>query len=519
MSKKKLGQLAGFEQDPFIDLPLPHEFEGQFKRPSKVLADIPPDFKFNMFWMGKLCGRLAFDAKEGFWQFKSPNAMDKAMKDAFSPEARKQIDEKEKIAEDYILSRLTVCENGLEGTRVPYFVESLMPESWISNSIKNTLHPSESFDPECADRYLSNIVIRPHTRRTPIRVDTREGSLKDSGMIDHRHVFQGRFDDIFIPGEDEKANFRLNTYNQFQNYAALHSSVDAPRMSGVQDKLPAFLSKHGVLKDASTNSFTHILKFPVSQNNIKRGLCSVEWFSTLLAKRCGLETEDFAIAEIPGFGPVFIAERFDIRESETDTRAILAEDFCSVLGMRRYSKDEADMVPVIYNVFDHSTEPHEDVRRLIQMAMYAWLIENDDLHLKNMMLVKTYDESMSKTISVRLAPVYDMVCTSVYNNMNVTRPTLWIMDTHEYSVDLFRNLGRKVGITAEEINSMARDLIEGIIEHSQDILQDLPDFILNHSHSLADIEHMLNRVMDKSGRLSRTMNEVGRKRPRPIGPS
>lgn len=518
MGEKKLGRFKDFEQDEFFDIQLPHEATPQCKRPSKVKADIPPDFKFNMFWMGKLCGRLAFDEKEGFWQFQGPNALDEKHKNTLPTEIREQIEAQEKVEQDEILARLTKNDSGLEGTRVPYFVESLMPESWISNSISNPLSQEEIFDPECADRYLSNIVIRPATRRTPIRIDVREGSLGDPGMIDHRHVFQGYLDDIFIPSEDEKVSFRLNKYYQFQNYAALHSSVDVPRMSGVQDKLPAFLSRHGQIQDASTNSFTHILKFPVSRNNIRRGLCSLEWFSTLLAKRCGLETENFAVTEVPGFGPVFIAERFDIRIGSDDNRAVLAEDFCSILGERRYSKDKADLVAVLFNVLDHSTAPEEDVRRLLKMAIFSWLIHNDDLHLKNMMLVKTYDEDMKETISVRLAPVYDMVCTSVYMGAK-SKPTLSIMDTHDYSVQLFRDLGQCANIGPEEINEMTRELVDGIIEHSQAIIQDLPDFILNHPHSLSDIDDMINCVLAPDGRLARTVNEIGKKRPRPVGPS
>lgn len=506
-----LGRLKDFDQDDFFDLMLPHEAEVSRtqRRESKVRADIPPDFKFNMYWMGKLCGRLAFDDSKGFWEFQGPSALDEAQKRLFSDEMLAAHRKLEKEEEDHILKRLTECKAGLEGTRVPYFVESLMPESWISNS-----GPDEVFDVECADRYLSNIVIRPNTRKTPIRVDVRAGSLSDPGMIDESHVFQGRFDDIFIPSEDEKSNLRLNKFYEFKNYAALHASVDAPRMSGVQDKLPAYLSREGVLGDATDNSFTHILKFPVSKNNIKRGLCSVEWFSTLLARRCGLETENFAVSEIPGFGPVFIAERFDIRENSEDRRAILAEDFCSILGVRRIGKDQGDLYAILYAIELHSTSPQEDMRLLMKTAMFAWLIENDDMHMKNMMLVKTYDENMQNKLSVRLSPVYDMLCTSIYTL--TTEPALSAMDSREYSLDLFRNIAEEFDIKGEEINAMAHDLIEGILEQSRAMMNDLPNFILNHTPSLSDIEDMLNRITGDESRLTKTIQALQTaRRPRP----
>jgi len=515
---QKLARFKDFDQDDFVDLLLPHEVDPSrvVRKSSKVLADIPPDFKFNMYWMGNLCGRLAFDSAEGFWKFQSPNALDEAQKRLLSKEDLALYLVREKGEEDYILSRLTECEGGLEGTRVPYFVESLMPESWISNTVRDVTKPAEVFDVECADRYLSNIVIRPNTRKTPIRVDVRAGSFSQPGMIDENHVYQGRFDDIFIPSEEEKISLRLNKYYEFQNYAALHAGVDAPRMSGVQDKLPAYLSESGVLGDASSNSFTHILKFPVSKNNIKRGLCAVEWFSTLLARKCGLETENFAVSEIQGFGPVFIAERFDIRDHPQDGRAILAEDFCSILGVRRFAKDEGDVAAVMLNIRDHSTAPEEDLRALMRMTMFAWLIENDDLHLKNMMLVKTYDEHMKNRISVRLAPVYDMLCTSIYTMS--TLPSLNIMDTREYSLGLFRELGALFDISNDEVNDMARELVDGILTHAQEMIQNLPAFIMRHAHSLSDIESMLSRITGPESRLTEAIKDLAGRRPRVGGP-
>ena len=59
----------------------------------------------------------------------------------------------------------------------------------------------------------------------------------------------------------------------------------------------------------------------------------------------------------------------------------------------------------------HSTNPIEDVLKLWKRAVFNCLIGNTDNHIKNSSLIYSKDLS-----SIRLAPLYDVICTKVYEN-------------------------------------------------------------------------------------------------------
>ena len=57
-----------------------------------------------------------------------------------------------------------------------------------------------------------------------------------------------------------------------------------------------------------------------------------------------------------------------------------------------------------------SSNPIEDTRELWRRIVFNYLIGNTDSHIKNYSLV--YDSNLNR---IRLAPAYDIVCTTAYN--------------------------------------------------------------------------------------------------------
>lgn len=442
----------------------------------KLQVNIPEDFTFDMYWMGRRIGGLVFH--DNFWTFESARGLSVSISEG---------------------------QHGLEDSNVPYFVESLMPEAWTSFSAQPSV--DDVFDPNCGDRYLSNIVIRPSRRKNPIVIDTLDSRL--AGHIDARHMFLGKMGACFIPNEDEKRRSSLVAFGRHSAYASMINDVNAPKMSGVQDKLPAYLSADGELLDVPGRSFTHILKFPQSFKGASSTMGSTEWFSLMAAKHAGLPVEAFAIAAIDGFGPVLVVERFDVKTPIRD-EAILAEDMCSVLSLRRSDKANADMEDVMRAVLRVSTCPEEDVRCLLRQVIFSWMIGNDDLHLKNISILKVCDPNMQAVKSVRLSPIYDIMTTRAYVSNDV--PALPIGGRYDYDLDLFYRLGELGGIDPHEVSEMSRDLADSLFESIPKIMDDLPDIIQTHPESMRHLIETCDWIARPNSRARSLLESIAEKR-------
>lgn len=436
----------------------------------RVKADIPEDFCFSMFWMGKLIGNLVF--KHGFWDF--------------TPEAILQVPLSEGV-------------QGIEDSNVPFFVDSLMPEAWISNSGSDM----DIFDPNCGDRYLSNIVIRPSHRDTPIVCDLLTSSINQHR--DEQHIFTGRVDDCFIPSQEEIRRSYLNPFRRYEQYAAMVNDMNTPKMSGAQNKLPAFLAPDGCLTEARGNAFTHILKFPRAAVGKDSTMGSIEWMSLMLARGAGLPIEDFALLSIDGFGPVLAVERFDVVEPGNDS-AVIAEDMCSVLSLRRYDKAGADMIEVMRAVRRTSTNADEDARILLAQAIFSFYIGNDDLHLKNISLIKVCNQEMTEVRSVRLSPVYDVMTIWPYNGFSDS--ALPIGGEYAYSLQSFLQLGQAGGISDDETIMMCLDIQRSIMRTLPEILQSLPAIVVAHEDSTRQICDVVDWITGPDSRMNAISEEA-----------
>jgi len=112
--------------------------------------------------------------------------------------------------------------------------------------------------------------------------------------------------------------------------------------------------------------------------------------------------------------PALLVERFDIRKSKDDARFLALEDMCSVLDLPTSAKYDATMERVARAVRPLSTTPEEDLVLIVKRAVFAWLIADGDMHLKNMALLKIAEPGDRQFRTVRLAPLYDAVTTRVF---------------------------------------------------------------------------------------------------------
>src|SRR5262249_18021398 len=169
--------------------------------------------------------------------------------------------------------------------------------------------------------------------------------------------------------------------------AQIYESADTPRLSGIQIKAPMYLGADGSLTASTGRPFTHILK-PAGTSGYD-ALPLIEWTAMALGRAVGLSAPETALIAMPDdMPPALIVERFDIRQSPDDRRMLAMEDMGSVLDLPKEAKYDSTMERVARAIRPLSTAPEEDLLILIKRALFAWLIADGDMHLKNMALLK-----------------------------------------------------------------------------------------------------------------------------------
>ncbi|MGO1074988.1 HipA domain-containing protein [Inquilinus sp. CA228] len=71
-----------------------------------------------------------------------------------------------------------------------------------------------------------------------------------------------------------------------------------------------------------------------------------------------------------------------------------------------------------------STAPLADLEILFRRALFAWLIADGDMHLKNLALLKIAEPGSRRFSSVRFAPLYDAVTTRLFPGLAGDRMAL-----------------------------------------------------------------------------------------------
>jgi len=362
--------------------------------------------------------------------------------------------------------------------KLPPFVVSLLPEGWLEKVLKDK---DERTRLRSGKRYMSNITIveRPSELAAlppDILLTRLEKYTKDS-------VFVGRY----------AGPRRSDIEESFErNLARIYERADTPRLSGVQIKAPMYLDADGILSPSTGKPFTHILK-PAGTSGYE-ALPMIEWLAMALGRAAGFAAPAMALVGMPdGMPPALIVERFDIRESLKDTRMLALEDLCSVLDLPTEAKYDGTMERVARAVRPLSTAPEEDLLIILTRALFAWLIADGDMHLKNMALLKIAEPGDQQFRSVRMAPLYDAVTTRVFPRLKRDRLALKVngKDDRLRRAD-FRAFAATAGLKAADADAAIDEMLGRLTEAAGQIT--LPKGL----EYGADGEKMAKEVLDIS---------------------
>jgi serine/threonine-protein kinase HipA len=346
--------------------------------------------------------------------------------------------------------------------KLPPFIASLLPEGWLEAVLKNKDERAALRD---GKRYMSNItIVESEAELAHVPQDvltTRLAQYSDKGKFTGAYVG---------PTREHNETFE-------QNLARLYASKQMPRLSGIQIKAGMNLDEKGVLSPAIDKPFTHILK-PAGTGGYE-ALPVIEWMALALGSACDFAVPGRALVPMPeGLPPGLVVERFDIREGGNDGRLLALEDFCSVFGVPTAAKYDSTMERVARAARPVSTAADEDVAIILKRAVFAWLIADGDMHLKNLALLKIAEPGEETFASVRMAPMYDVVTTRVFPRLSNDHMALKLngKDDNLKHAD-FRRFASTAGLKA----AAAKDVIDAMIDKMRyavdhTALPHLPDY-------------------------------------------
>ena len=146
------------------------------------------------------------------------------------------------------------------------------------------------------------------------------------------------------------------------------------------------------------------------------GVAVNEAFCMKVAAAAGNEAATTELLELDGIRCLY-SERFD-RTVDADGAIVRIhqEDMCQALGLLPTQKYEADEGPSVVSVIallrrQPSRRIALDVNAFVRAVLTCFLLGNSDAHGKNFSLL--YDSATG----IRLAPLYDVVSTAVYDSL------------------------------------------------------------------------------------------------------
>ena len=265
-------------------------------------------------------------------------------------------------------------------------------------------------------------------------------------------------------GEDIHAAYEPISEQQVRELAAEGATKSAELVTKAHLSLTGASGKVGLYYDAphdewylpqGTAPSTHIVK----QSHVRlQGIVTNEQLALQTASRCGIGiSESFIINTGSGKEDevLFATRRYD-RQFAPNAKMIgsLAcpyrlhqEDFAQAMGIPASEKYEKEPKGYLRGMFEllrkYSAEPIADQLKLWDALVFDYLIGNTDAHIKNFSLLYSADLK-----SVRLAPIYDLVSTTVYSQS--TREMAFriggALSLDDMSRDSFLLAARDVGI-------------------------------------------------------------------------
>lgn len=256
-------------------------------------------------------------------------------------------------------------------------------------------------------------------------------------------------------------------------------------LAGVQNKAAVCVIDDKICLPIEGCPTTHIVKPAIEgfKDTIEN-----EYLCLKVAKIVGIDVPE---VEIKHAGDVkyLLIKRYD-REAGQDglIKRIHQEDFCQALGVAPAYKYQSEGGPGFKECFDlmkKMSMPALDRNRLAERAVFNFLIGNNDAHGKNFSILH-YETGFTK-----LSPMYDVLCTQVYDLAD--KMAMKIGGHYEHSVIFPRHLEKlcdEIGYSYFQFKKNIIRQVEKLPEALRSEIENLK--LLKLSYSLS--ENIMRRV-------------------------
>ena len=349
---------------------------------------------------------------------------------------------------------------------LPFF-EGLLPEGDVKRRISDYLHISETSTlkllQELGGECAGLVSILPESE------ENKTKNVYDFSSLNYEPL-------------SEK---KLAEYIENVNTRPLLKAKEKFRLSlaGAQEKLPLtyFDGKYYLPKNGAPS--THILK-PTGSGDLS-SLAANEYICTKLAEYCGLPTSKTELKRI-GYVEFLLISRYDRVCDGNHFSRIHQEDMCQALGIlsdRKYQNDGGPGNADVYKLIkENTTIPLLETRNFLRYVVFNLVIGNCDAHGKNYSLLFCDG-------TIRLAPIYDAVCTIVYPNL--TRKFSMKIGKHyeikKINQDDFGVLAEEIGLKSKTVLDCYSDIAENVAKAFDRLKEDLS--LKEHGQTLKAVEN------------------------------
>jgi serine/threonine-protein kinase HipA len=297
------------------------------------------------------------------------------------------------------------------------FVSLTMPVRTESYAWDDSLHPI--FQMNLPEGYLLQVLqedLGPHIGANP----TALLAVTGRNMVGRVQVAAPGAS-LAIPAQPVEVAEILegdNGYEAFANLVRRHAH------SGVSGVVPKFLGT-GIHAAEGTVSLSAQNKTTVlTHRHIIKGSSSALPFVALNEHFCmqvAAQLLPTARTAVSKDGRALVVDRFDVNDAGQAFRGL--EDFCALLGMRPAAKYETTWERIAKAARHHV--PPAGLRAALHhlgvTLLLTYALRNADCHAKNVALLYT------RRADVAMAPVYDMVTTTVYDGYELNPPGMSFM--------------------------------------------------------------------------------------------
>jgi len=250
-------------------------------------------------------------------------------------------------------------------------------------------------------------------------------------------------------------------------------------LAGVQEKLLLTKMPDGSWgRPVDGTPSTHIVKpaHAAHPNTVEN-----EAFCMRVAKYAGLPVAEVGLIEV-GRRKLIVIERFDRTvDAEGAVTRVHQEDMCQALGIppaKKYQEDGGPSLRQVAGVLGSATQ-RSSLETLLRAVTFNVALGNADAHGKNFSLLHLQD------LSLRLAPLYDLMSTLAYRDQGVTEHMSMYVDsvqridrvTSDRIVAEATAWGLSRSFAIEIVGDLLARLPEAVRRASEEV-EDLPSALL-----------------------------------------